>query len=119
MEELVQAMTDFVVKNLHTSNCLKFHSLATKLEIMEMKSKIDRYVDWNFKQLTKSSHFLALPAETLIEIINRETLQVKREEVVYEAVWKWYKKDMQKRLVTEGQQGKLQRHSIRTVPLKP
>jgi len=93
IEAIVDELQEFILSNLHASNCLRFQSLAHKLKQRNFKAKIDRFVDWNFKSLVKEPDFLAMSAEHLIEVIRSENLRVKREETVYEAVYRWFRQD--------------------------
>lgn len=94
ISEIVQELQEFIISSLHASNCLRYQSLAHKLKLTSFKSKIDRFVDWNFKSLLKEPDFLAMSAEHLIEVISSENLRVKREEAVYEAVYRWFRQDI-------------------------
>ena len=94
VKAIVDELQEFVIENLHASNCLRFQSLAHKLKLTDLKSKIDRFVDWNFKSLLKEPAFLAMSAEHLVEVIRSENLRVKREETVYEAVYRWFRQDL-------------------------
>lgn len=93
IQEIIDELQEFIISNLHASNCLRFQSLAHKLKQADFKAKIDRFVDWNFKSLLKEPAFLAMSAEHLIEVISSENLRVKREETVYEAVYRWFRQD--------------------------
>ena len=94
VNEIIKVLQEFIAENLHPSNCLKFQSLAHKLKLIDLKSKIDRFVDWNFPSLLKEPAFLAMSAEHLVQVIRSENLRVKREETVYEAVYRWFKQDI-------------------------
>ena len=83
-------LQDFIIEILHPSNCLRFQSLVRKLKLVDFQRKIDRYVDWNFMSLLREPGFLAMSAEHLVHVIKSEKLRVKREETVYEAVFKWF-----------------------------
>ena len=93
LQVIVDELQEFILANLHASNCLRFQSLAHKLKQKHFKAKIDRFVDWNFKSLVKEPDFLAMSADHLIEVIKSENLRVKREETVYEAVYRWFRQD--------------------------
>ncbi|KAL9975371.1 hypothetical protein ACROYT_G012526 [Oculina patagonica] len=94
IQYIIDELQEFIISNLHASNCLRFQSLAHKLKQTDFKAKIDRFVDWNFKSLLKEPDFLAMSAEHLIEVIRSENLRVKREETVYEAVYRWFRQDI-------------------------
>ena len=55
------------------------------------------YVEWNFLQVANEEDFVTLTADHLTSLLGSNNLRVKREERVYEAVWKWYKHDPGKR----------------------
>ena len=94
MNEIIKPLQDFIVENLHASNCLRFHSLAHKLNLADLKSKIDRFVDWNFAGLLREPAFLAMSAEHIVQVVRSENLRVKHEETVYEAVYRWFRQDI-------------------------
>ena len=94
VNKIVEEIQGFIVENLRASNCLKFQSLAHKLKLTDLKIKIGRFVDWNFKNLLKEPDFMEMSAEHLIEVIKSENLRVKREETVYEAIYRWFRQDV-------------------------
>lgn len=49
------------------------------------------YIEWNFTQVAKENDFVYLTTDQLISLLRSNNLRVKREDRVYEAVWKWYK----------------------------
>lgn len=51
------------------------------------------YIEWNFLQVASEEEFLSLTANQLTALLGSNNLRVKKEERVYEAVWKWYKHD--------------------------
>ena len=71
--------------------------MAKNFGFTDMINKIDRFVDWNFGKVTKTPAFLEISADHLLKIVTSENLRVKREEAVYEAVWKWFKHDQENR----------------------
>lgn len=94
VDEIIEMLQEFILEILHPSNCLKFQSLARNLKLTVLQSKIDRFVDWNFMVLLKEPAFLSLSGEHLVHVIRSENLRVKREETVYEAVYRWFKYDI-------------------------
>ncbi|EDO33930.1 predicted protein [Nematostella vectensis] len=81
------------MSSISTANCLRLHDVSLKYGLYEMKNKIDRFLEWNFKNLAKEADFLKLSAGQLADIVQSENLRVRKEEVVYEAVMKWFKHD--------------------------
>ena len=49
------------------------------------------YIEWNFTQVAKENDFVHLTTDQVISLLRSNNLRVKREDRVYEAVWKWYK----------------------------
>ena len=94
VNKIVEEIQEFIVENLRASNCLKFQRLAHKLKLTDLKIKIGRFVDWNFRNLLKEPDFMEMSAEHLIEVVKSENLRVKREETVYEAIYRWFRQDV-------------------------
>lgn len=55
------------------------------------------YIEWNFLQVVKEDDFVELSAFQITSLLGSNNLKVKREDRVYEAVWKWYKHDPENR----------------------
>ena len=55
------------------------------------------YIGWNFLQVASEEDFVTLTAAQMTYVLGNNNLRVKREEKVYEAMWKWYKHDPQQR----------------------
>ena len=93
MEEVIEFLVEYVTASLQVSSCLQFSSMAKTFGFTDMMNKIDRFINWNFRSISKEPAFLQLSADQLMKIVTSENLRVKREETVYEAVWQWFKHD--------------------------
>lgn len=78
-----------------------YHKLAETLGLEQLKLKTMEYMEWNFLQIVNEDDFVKLSAHQIISLLGSNSLKVRKEEKVYEAVWKWYKHDPEKRLEEE------------------
>lgn len=83
--------------HLRTQNCIEFLKLAQTLELEQLRHKAMEYIEWNFLQVVKEDDFVELSAFQITSLLGSNNLKVKREDRVYEAVWKWYKHDPENR----------------------
>ena len=87
----------FTIDNLRTKNCIDFLQLAVTLDLEQLKQKAMEYMEWNFLQVAKEEDFVKLTSSQITCLLGSNNLKVRREDRVYEAVWKWYKHDPEKR----------------------
>jgi len=85
------------IDHLRRSNFIKLLKISETLDLEQLKIKAMEYVEWNFLQVANEEDFVTLTADHLTSLLGSNNLRVKREERVYEAVWKWYKHDPGKR----------------------
>lgn len=88
---LTEACCKFLEANFSLQNCIgiwafteRFHSCT------ELHHKAEFYVLQHFQEVQQvSEEFLQLPLELLENMISRDELNVKQEEVVFEAILRW------------------------------
>lgn len=71
--------------------------MAETLDLEQLKHKAMEYIEWNFLQVVNEDDFDKLSASQITSLLGSNNLKVKREDRVYEAVWKWYKHDPENR----------------------
>lgn len=71
--------------------------MAETLDLEQLKYKAMEYIEWNFLQVVNEDDFVKLSASQITSLLGSNNLKVKREDRVYEAVWKWYKHDPENR----------------------
>ena len=71
--------------------------MAETLDLEQLKHKAMEYIEWNFLQVANEEDFVTLTTPQITSLLGSNNLKVRREDRVYEAVWKWYKHDPDKR----------------------
>ncbi|KAL9957686.1 hypothetical protein ACROYT_G034611 [Oculina patagonica] len=97
LEEANIACERFTIDHLRTKNCIEFLQLAETLDLEQLKQKAMEYIQWNFLQVANEEDFVKLTAPQITSLLGSNNLKVRREDRVYEAVWKWYKHDPERR----------------------
>ena len=86
---LVESCASFFTRCLDPTNCLGIRSLASVHSCPSLASSADSYAQENFNAVKNSDEFLELSSRDLIDLISRDSLNVRREEDVYDAVMRW------------------------------
>lgn len=76
---------------------IHYQSSKNTLDLEQLRRKAMEYIEWNFLQVVNEDDFVKLSAFQLTTLLGSNNLKVKREDRVYEAVWKWYKHDPKNR----------------------
>jgi len=86
---VVDACADFLSKSLHLENCIGILSLADGHALPALKTGARDYITAHFSQVVRQPDFLELPAKSLEAVLQRDDLDVKCEECVFEALMRW------------------------------
>ncbi|CAN9497683.1 unnamed protein product [Ophioblennius macclurei] len=86
---VVDACTDFLTKSMNLENCIGILSLADTHALSGLKTRVQDFVATQFSQVVQQQDFLELSAESLGSVLQRDDLDVKREEFVFEALMCW------------------------------
>ena len=91
VSSLVDACCQSLVSQLCPENCIGFYKFTEHLfSCSKLRCKAKHYILQHFEEvLHVSEEFLELSLEQLEEIIDEDELNVKQEEVVFEAVLHW------------------------------
>ncbi|XP_018410015.1 PREDICTED: kelch-like protein 10 [Nanorana parkeri] len=80
----------FLIGQLCAENCVAISRLSKHLCSPELSHKAYAYILHNFQDIVMTSEeFLDMPVTELQDLIQRDELNVKQEEVVFEAIVKW------------------------------
>ncbi|XP_071394215.1 kelch-like protein 41a [Centroberyx affinis] len=91
---------NYLQKKLSKKNCLAIFRLGLMLNCPRLAVAARDYVaDW-FETMVKDEDFLELASHELFAIIGADTLNVEKEEVVFESLMKWIRKDKENRTKT-------------------
>ncbi|XP_007891830.1 kelch-like protein 3 [Callorhinchus milii] len=88
-----KACCKFLEHHMDETNCVGIHCFAEAHSCVELQARSLDYILQHFNVVCKQEEFLSLTAEKLTELISSDELNVPREEIVFEAVLLWLKKD--------------------------
>ncbi|KAM9766448.1 kelch-like protein 41b [Menidia menidia] len=88
---------NYLQKKLSLSNCLAIFRMGLVLSCPRLAVAARNYIADRFELLYKEDEFLKLAAHELFAVIGGDSLNVEREEVVFEAVMAWVRYDKEKR----------------------
>ncbi|XP_008198985.2 kelch-like protein 10 isoform X1 [Tribolium castaneum] len=87
---VVQMCCRYLLDELSPTNCLGILHFANQYFCSDLVKRGQRYVKHNFaKVLGESSEFVHLDKNELKEIISDDELNIKHEEIVFDAIMKW------------------------------
>ena len=93
---------NFLLKKLSLGNCLAIYRMGLVLNCPRLAVAGRDYISDRFETLVKEDDFLELAAHELFAIIGVDSLNVEKEEVVFELLMRWVRKDKEHRLETLG-----------------
>ncbi|KAK9410702.1 kelch-like 41 [Crotalus adamanteus] len=85
-------------KRLAVGNCLAILRLGLLLDCPRLALSARDFVSDHFVKICKEEDFMQLAPHELISIISPDSLNVEKEEVVFEAVMRWVKSDKENRV---------------------
>ncbi|KAH8330994.1 hypothetical protein KR067_009993 [Drosophila pandora] len=85
------ACASFLISRFHPHNVLGIRTFADSMICRQLIDAADKYIDQNFAKVAQSEEFLALDCDQLLELMRRDELNVRTEEVIFEACMKWVK----------------------------
>lgn len=91
---------NYLQKKLSKKNCLAIYRLALMLNCARLAIAARDYIADRFETIAKDEDFLELAPPELFAIIGADALNVEKEEVVFECLMRWIRKDKEKRVKT-------------------
>ena len=88
-----QACADYLKVRLNVSNVLNLRSFAFALGCDTLVGASRKYIHRYFEEISRTDDFLALDHEELVAIIDSDELNIRGEEIVFEAIMAWTRKD--------------------------
>ncbi|XP_028662172.1 kelch-like protein 41a [Erpetoichthys calabaricus] len=88
----------YLQKRLDVNNCLAIFRLGLLLNCPRLAVAAQSYISDRFETISKEEDFLQLASHELIAVIASDSLNVEKEEMVFEAVMKWARSDKQNRV---------------------
>ncbi|XP_017278147.1 kelch-like protein 6 [Kryptolebias marmoratus] len=86
---VVDACTSFLSKSIQLESCVEILNLADNHALPGLRMRAQDFITSQFSQVVQQQDFLELPAESLEAILQRDDLDVKCEECVFEALMRW------------------------------
>ncbi|XP_036398572.1 kelch-like protein 29 [Megalops cyprinoides] len=83
----------FLEKQLTASNCLGVLAMAEAMQCTELHSMAKAFALQNFPEVASQDEILSISKDDFISYLSNDSLNTKAEELVYETVIKWIKKD--------------------------
>ncbi|OWF36475.1 kelch-like protein 5 isoform X1 [Mizuhopecten yessoensis] len=97
LSEVVEACCNFLMKQLHPSNCIGIRQFADAQGCTDLYKVANNYVMDNFVHVMQNQEFLILPAEEVCRLLSNDDLNVPDEETIFQALNMWAKHDMASR----------------------
>uniref|UniRef100_A0A667HBZ0 BBSome complex member BBS5 n=1 Tax=Lynx canadensis TaxID=61383 RepID=A0A667HBZ0_LYNCA len=88
----------YLQKRLAPGNCLAILRLGLLLDCPRLAISAREFVSDRFVQICKEEDFMQLSPQELISVISNDSLNVEKEEAVFEAVMKWVRTDKENRV---------------------
>ncbi|XP_066560218.1 kelch-like protein 29 [Amia ocellicauda] len=83
----------FLEKQLTASNCLGVLAMAEAMQCTELHNMAKAFALQNFPEVAGQEEILNISKEDFVSYLSNDSLNTKAEELVYETVIKWIKKD--------------------------
>lgn len=94
---------NYLQKKLSKNNCLAIYRLALMLNCARLAIAARDYIADRFEAIAKGEDFLELAPPELFAIIGADALNVESEEVVFETLMRWIRKDKEQRVKSIGE----------------
>lgn len=97
INDVKEACCDFLVTQLHPSNCLGIRAFADLHCCVDLINLADKYTFQHFSDVIDGEEFANLTSQDVVRLISSDKLTVASEEKVYEAVMHWVNVDSESR----------------------
>ncbi|XP_071652799.1 kelch-like protein 5 [Temnothorax longispinosus] len=97
LNPVIKECCQFLVKQLHPSNCLGIRMFAYTQGCSELVEYAHAYTTKHFMEVTKNEEFLLLSANEVAKLLESEDLNVPSEETIFHALVTWLEHDPENR----------------------
>ncbi|XP_007538004.1 kelch-like protein 4 [Erinaceus europaeus] len=97
LTQVIEVCSNFLIKQLHPSNCLGIRSFGDVQGCTELLSVAHKYTMENFTEVLKNQEFLQLPANEISKLLCSDDINVPDEETIFHALMQWVGHDVQAR----------------------
>ncbi|KAB0393735.1 hypothetical protein E2I00_008390, partial [Balaenoptera physalus] len=97
LTQVIEVCSNFLIKQLHPSNCLGIRSFGDAQGCTELLSVAHKYTMEHFIEVVKNQEFLLLPANEISKLLCSDDINVPDEETIFHALMQWVRHDVQAR----------------------
>ncbi|XP_023407183.1 kelch-like protein 4 isoform X2 [Loxodonta africana] len=97
LTQVIEVCSNFLIKQLHPSNCLGIRSFGDAQGCMELLKVAHKYTMEHFIEVIKNQEFLLLPANEISKLLCSDDINVPNEETIFDALMQWVGHDVQAR----------------------
>ncbi|XP_028314782.1 kelch-like protein 4 isoform X1 [Gouania willdenowi] len=102
LSQVIQVCCNFLMKQLHPSNCLGIRSFADAQGCVELLNMAHNYTMEHFLEVIQNQEFLLLPTAEIVKLLSRDDINVPDEETIFQALMMWVRYDVQHRQLDLG-----------------
>uniref|UniRef100_A0A915JW25 BTB domain-containing protein n=1 Tax=Romanomermis culicivorax TaxID=13658 RepID=A0A915JW25_ROMCU len=97
LSEVVDACSEYLLSQLHPSNCLGIRNFADAQGCRKLRSFAETFTTDHFSDVVQQNEYLLLPPDDLYELLSSDDLNVSCESVVFNALITWLLYDIDQR----------------------
>ncbi|KAF1662367.1 Kelch-like protein 4, partial [Aptenodytes patagonicus] len=97
LSQVIEVCCNFLMKQLHPSNCLGIRSFGDAQGCTELLKVAHTYTMEHFTEVIKNQEFLLLPANEIAKLLSSDDINVPDEEAIFQALMMWVRHDSQNR----------------------
>uniref|UniRef100_A0AAX7TQS2 BTB domain-containing protein n=1 Tax=Astatotilapia calliptera TaxID=8154 RepID=A0AAX7TQS2_ASTCA len=97
LSQVIQVCCNFLMKQLHPSNCLGIRSFADAQGCVDLLNVAHNYTMEHFLEVIQNQEFLLLPTAEIVKLLSSDDINVPDEETIFQALMMWVRYDVQNR----------------------
>ncbi|KAL7885709.1 hypothetical protein AOLI_G00060040 [Acnodon oligacanthus] len=97
LSQVIEVCCNFLMKQLHPSNCLGIRSFADAQGCMDLLNVAHSYTMEHFLEVIQNQEFLLLPTMEIVKLLASDDINVPDEETIFQALMMWVRYDVQHR----------------------
>ncbi|KFP95517.1 Kelch-like 4 [Leptosomus discolor] len=97
LSQVIEVCCNFLMKQLHPSNCLGIRSFGDAQGCTELLKVAHTYTMEHFTEVIKNQEFLLLPANEIAKLLSSDDINVPDEEAIFQALMMWVRHDLPNR----------------------
>ncbi|KAF3838495.1 hypothetical protein F7725_010263, partial [Dissostichus mawsoni] len=97
LSQVIQVCCNFLMKQLHPSNCLGIRSFADAQGCVDLLNVAHNYTTEHFLEVIQNQEFLLLPTAEIVKLLSSDDINVPDEETIFQALMMWVRNDKRPR----------------------